>query len=187
MSSTRQASFRTTEQKVRAVLETAAKRDYDHVIALVSGGTDSLCALDAYDRWHADHDLPAVDLVVQTNTPPRMPTTTCDRRPPAERSERSCAPTAPSPPDQFEHAARRAADNSDLLIYKTERGYHFTLPNPEHLVALAEQWAAARHHRSARDRLQQLIETVLDLDTLDSEETQTVVAAANQALDDLPD
>jgi len=75
MSATRQASFKTTEEKVREVLKTAAKRDYDHVIALVSGGTDSLCALDAYDRWHTDYDIPSVDLVVQTNTGTTIPTT----------------------------------------------------------------------------------------------------------------
>lgn len=75
MSATQQASFRTREEKTREVLEAAERRDYDHVIAMVSGGTDSLCALDAYDRWNDDYDLPSIDLVVQTNTGTTMPTT----------------------------------------------------------------------------------------------------------------
>lgn len=72
---TRQASFTDPEQKVREVLETAERRDYDHVIALVSGGTDSLCALDALQRWYDDYDLPPVDLAVQTNTGTTIRTT----------------------------------------------------------------------------------------------------------------
>lgn len=70
-----QQSFKTIEEKVREVLEAAERRDYDHVIALVSGETDSLCALLAYLLWHEDYDLPPVDLVVQTNTGTTIPTT----------------------------------------------------------------------------------------------------------------
>lgn len=71
----RQQSFKSTEDKIRETLEAAEKRDYDYVIALVSGGTDSLCAVDAYDRYHEDYDLPSIDLVVQTNTGTSMPST----------------------------------------------------------------------------------------------------------------
>lgn len=72
---TKQLSFKPPEAKVREVLSMAAKRDYDHVIALVSGGTDSLCAVDAYHRLRGDYDLPPIDLVVQTNTGTTLPTT----------------------------------------------------------------------------------------------------------------
>lgn len=72
---THQQAFITPEDKTRGALEIAEQRDYDHVIALVSGGTDSLCAVDAYDRWHDDYDLPSIDVVVQTNTGTTLPST----------------------------------------------------------------------------------------------------------------
>lgn len=72
---TRQSSFKSTESKIHETLEAATEREYDHVIALVSGGTDSLCAADAYDRFHENHGLPGIDLVVQTNTGTTLPTT----------------------------------------------------------------------------------------------------------------
>ena len=72
---TRQSSFESPETKVNETLATAAEREYDHVIALASGGTDSLCAADAYHRFYESHDLPEIDLVVQTNTGTTLPTT----------------------------------------------------------------------------------------------------------------
>lgn len=70
-----QYSFKSPDDKVREILETAAMKEYDHVIALVSGGTDSLCATDAYHRLHAEFGLPPIDLVVQTNTGTSIPQT----------------------------------------------------------------------------------------------------------------
>lgn len=64
MNETQQASFQSPQAKIRETLEMAGTREYDHVIALVSGGTDSLCAVDAYHRFHDGHDLPPIDLVV---------------------------------------------------------------------------------------------------------------------------
>lgn len=72
---TQQSSFKPAEEKIRDTLEVAEQRDFDHVIGLVSGGTDSLCAVDAYHRFHADYDLPPIDLVAQTNTGTSLPTT----------------------------------------------------------------------------------------------------------------
>lgn len=75
MERSRQSSFKTPEQKIREVLEAAERHDFDHVVAMVSGGTDSLCAVDAYHRFHDDYDLPSIDIVVQTNTGTSMPST----------------------------------------------------------------------------------------------------------------
>jgi 3'-phosphoadenosine 5'-phosphosulfate sulfotransferase (PAPS reductase)/FAD synthetase len=72
---TRQSSFASTASKIHQTLEAASEQDYDHVIALVSGGTDSLCAVDAYNRFRESHDLPDIDLVVQTNTGTTLPQT----------------------------------------------------------------------------------------------------------------
>ena len=61
--------------------------------------------------------------------------------PPAatSRTLRTCLCASGSlTPEQFEYAARRAADHGELLIYKTERGYHFAPADPDHLVALAD-------------------------------------------------
>jgi len=70
-----QQSFISRTEKTHQALAMAAQREYDAVIGLASGGTDSLCAIDAYDRYHEEHDLPAVDLVVQTNTGTTLPST----------------------------------------------------------------------------------------------------------------
>lgn len=70
-----QTSFKTPEEKVHDALEIAALREYDRVIVLISGGTDSLCAADAYHRYHEAHGLPPIDLLVQTNTGATLPTT----------------------------------------------------------------------------------------------------------------
>ena len=72
---TQQSSFKLPKAKIRETLQAAEAREYDHAIALVSGGTDSLCATDAYHRFHEDYDLPPIDLVVQTNTGTTLPTT----------------------------------------------------------------------------------------------------------------
>lgn len=72
---TQQASFASKEEKIHDVLELAGRHNFDHVIALVSGGTDSLTAVDAYNRYHTNHDLRAIDLVVQTNTGASIPQT----------------------------------------------------------------------------------------------------------------
>lgn len=70
-----QQSLVPREEKTRRALDMAARHDYDRVIALASGGTDSLCAIDAYHRHHANYDLPPIDLVVQTNTGTTLPST----------------------------------------------------------------------------------------------------------------
>ena len=75
MGVTEQQSFASPDEKIDGVLEIAATRDYDHVIAFASGGTDSLTAIDAYHRRHDRHGLPSIDLVVQTNTGATVPQT----------------------------------------------------------------------------------------------------------------
>jgi len=70
-----QASLVSRKTKTQKALSLAAAREYDRVIGLASGGTDSLCAIDAYHRHHEDHDLPPIDLVVQTNTGTTLPST----------------------------------------------------------------------------------------------------------------
>lgn len=70
-----QQSLTPRREKTDEALSTAAQREFDHVIAMVSGGTDSLCAVDAYYRHHEHHDLPPIDLVVQTNTGATLPST----------------------------------------------------------------------------------------------------------------
>ena len=65
---TRQQSFATPVDKIHSTLELAARHDHDRVFGLASGGTDSLTAIDAWDRFHDDHGLPPVDAVVHTNT-----------------------------------------------------------------------------------------------------------------------
>jgi len=62
-------------EKTDETLAMAARQDYDRVIAFASGGTDSLCAIDAYNRRHERHDLPPIDVVVQTNTGTTLPST----------------------------------------------------------------------------------------------------------------
>jgi hypothetical protein len=88
--------------------------------------------------------------------------------------------------EQLDYCLKRAIDQNDVLSYRTDRQYHFVRRDAAHLTALAEQWGDARHHRSARDRLRQLIETVAEADDLGDEATQEIVAAANQALQTLP-
>jgi len=87
--------------------------------------------------------------------------------------------------EQLDYCVKRAIDQNDILSYRTDRQYQFVLRDAAHLTALAEQWGDARHHRSARDRLRQLIRTVSEADDLDDEATQQIVAAANQALQEL--
>jgi 3'-phosphoadenosine 5'-phosphosulfate sulfotransferase (PAPS reductase)/FAD synthetase len=77
---TRQASFATPESKIHETLGLAARHEFDHVIAFASGGTDSLTAIDAYDRFHDAHDLPGIDLVAQTNTGATVPQTLATAR-----------------------------------------------------------------------------------------------------------
>lgn len=71
-----QQTFATPAEKTHEALSKAARREYDAVIALASGGTDSLCGIDAYRRHHADHDLPPIDAVVHTITGTTIPQTT---------------------------------------------------------------------------------------------------------------
>lgn len=70
-----QQSLTPRPKKTDAALSMAARHKYDHVIALASGGTDSLCAIDAYHRRADRHDLPGIDLVAQTNTGTTLPST----------------------------------------------------------------------------------------------------------------
>lgn len=72
---TEQSSFVSTEEKINSVLELLAQHEFDHVFGLASGGTDSLLAIDAYNRYHERHDLPAIDAVVHTNTGTTLPQT----------------------------------------------------------------------------------------------------------------
>lgn len=70
-----QMSYASPSQKIHDVLRQAGRHDWDRVIAFASGGTDSLCAIDAYHRFHDDHGLPPIDLVIQTNTGATIPQT----------------------------------------------------------------------------------------------------------------
>ena len=77
MTDARQQSFKTPAEKTKLALEQAARREYDTVAALVSGGTDSLCAADAYRRYRErfNIDLPEIDVVAQTHTGTTLPST----------------------------------------------------------------------------------------------------------------
>jgi 3'-phosphoadenosine 5'-phosphosulfate sulfotransferase (PAPS reductase)/FAD synthetase len=72
---TEQLSFTSKEEKIHKVLELAGKHNFDRVIGLLSGGTDSLFAIDAYERFHNEHGLPPIDVAVQTNTGATIPQT----------------------------------------------------------------------------------------------------------------
>jgi len=73
--SSEQQSLTPRPEKTDAAIDRAAGHEYDHVIALASGGTDSLCAIDAYHRRAERHDLPDIDVVAQTNTGTTLPST----------------------------------------------------------------------------------------------------------------
>lgn len=75
MSTTTQSSFLSVGEAIHNALSMAARQEYDVVIGFASGGTDSLFAIDAYWRHRGEHDLPPIDLVVQTNTGTTLPQT----------------------------------------------------------------------------------------------------------------
>jgi 3'-phosphoadenosine 5'-phosphosulfate sulfotransferase (PAPS reductase)/FAD synthetase len=76
VSDTRQQTFATPAEKTNETLAHAKTVHYDAAIGLASGGTDSLCAIDAYRRYHNRHDLRGLDAVVHTITGTTVPQTT---------------------------------------------------------------------------------------------------------------
>jgi len=72
---TKQTSLVAPEEKIRMVLERASRREYDFVLALVSGGVDSLTALKAVLKYGSEYGI-EVDAVCHINTGTNIPATT---------------------------------------------------------------------------------------------------------------
>lgn len=83
-------------------------------------------------------------------------------------------------PDAFRKALKKAVDNDDVFCYQRHDGYRFLPRETEYLLGLLKTWRSARHPESTDDLVVGLIETVVEADDFDEDETQEILAAANE-------